>query len=144
MKVAVDLPPGTYTATIEETKGTDITLIAVDLKPDLMKLHQRLNTGMFFSDYDEDVRLMGVLYTLIQTMKPKVDPQQVEQSGKRWHGTEYSITSVRYEPYKPDGQRQTGMKGRWQRIDAKGDFFKWQNTDQPQHLTEEDNGRSKT
>lgn len=136
MKVAVDLPPGTYTATIQETQGADITLIAVDLKPDLKALYDRLESGIFFSDYDEDVRLMGVLHTLISSMQPKVDPTTIEQAGKRWHGTSHEKTSVRYEPYKPDGQRQMGTKGRWQRIEG-DDFFKWKNTERPQHLTED-------
>jgi hypothetical protein len=41
---------------------------------------------------------------------------------------------VRWEPYKPDGTRQMGAKGRWQEQVGQGDFWRWQNCGRPEHL----------
>jgi len=49
----------------------------------------------------------------------------VEAGNRRWHGI--TEQSVRWEPYKPGGQRQMKAKGRWQVQEWSGDFFKWAN-----------------
>ena len=54
---------------------------------------------------------------------------QIEQGGKRWHGE--APQAYRWEPYKPDGQRQMKAKGRWQRQVGSGDYWRWENCDRP-------------
>lgn len=58
----------------------------------------------------------------------------IERSNRRWHGTDIRCVSVRWEPYKPDGARQMGTKGRWQEMQIKGDFPRWVNCDRPTNL----------
>jgi len=55
------------------------------------------------------------------------DIDAIENGGKRWHGIERRTVNVRWEPYKPDGQRQMKAKGRWQEQVGSGDFWSWQN-----------------
>lgn len=63
------------------------------------------------------------------------DFDAIENGGKRWHGEDHRVVSVRWEPYKPDGQRQMKAKGRWQEQVGSGDYWRWQNCDRPQNLT---------
>ena len=55
----------------------------------------------------------------------------IESSGRRWHGEEHRVVSIRWEPYKPDGQLQMKAKGRWQELQGSGDYFRWVNCDRP-------------
>lgn len=57
---------------------------------------------------------------------------QIEAGGKRWHGE--AVQSYRWEPYKPDGQRQMKAKGRWQRQAESGDYWLWENCERPAAL----------
>lgn len=59
----------------------------------------------------------------------EVEIAQIEAGGKRWHGE--AAQSYRWEPYKPDGQRQMKAKGRWQRQVGSGDYWRWENCDRP-------------
>lgn len=65
----------------------------------------------------------------------RVDALEIESSGKRWHGEDHRVVSVRWEPYKPDGARQMKAKGRWQEQVGSGDYWRWQNCDRPAALT---------
>jgi hypothetical protein len=40
-------------------------------------------------------------------------------------------TAYRWAKYKPDGARQMGKPGRWQKQVWSGDFFKWENCEDP-------------
>lgn len=40
--------------------------------------------------------------------------------------------TYRWKPYKPQAVRQLGKKGRWQKAVWSGDFFKWENCDEPE------------
>lgn len=62
------------------------------------------------------------------------DIAAIEGAGKRWHGEDHRVVQVRWEPYKPDGQRQMKAKGRWQEQVGSGDFWRWQNCDRPKSL----------
>ena len=62
------------------------------------------------------------------------DIAAIESGGKRWHGEDHRIVSVRWEPYKPDGQRQMKAKGRWQEQVGSGDYWRWHNCDRPSAL----------
>ncbi len=62
-------------------------------------------------------------------MPPDIDA--IENGGKRWHGEDHRVVSVRWEPYKPDGQRQMKAKGRWQEQVGTGDYWRWQNCERP-------------
>jgi hypothetical protein len=64
------------------------------------------------------------------TDKP-ITPEAVERSKSRQHFTRIVTVSVRWEPYKPDGQRQMGVPGRWQEMVGSGDYWRWQNCDRP-------------
>jgi hypothetical protein len=64
------------------------------------------------------------------TDKP-ICPEAVERSKPRQHFTRIDTVSVRWEPYKPDGQRQMGVPGRWQEQVGSGDYWRWQNCDRP-------------
>ena len=55
----------------------------------------------------------------------------IEQSNRRQHFTDVRHVTVRWEPYKPDGQRQMRAKGRWQEQVGSGDFWSWQNCQRP-------------
>lgn len=55
----------------------------------------------------------------------------IEASEKRRHFTDVRHVTVRWEPYKPDGQRQMKAKGRWQEQVGSGDYWRWQNCDRP-------------
>lgn len=63
----------------------------------------------------------------------EVEIAQIEAGGKRWHGE--AAQSYRWEPYKPDGQRQMKAKGRWQRQVGSGDYWRWENCDRPTALS---------
>lgn len=54
---------------------------------------------------------------------------EIERSGKRWHGEAPQV--YRWEPYKPDGQRQMKAKGRWQRQVGSGEYWRWENCERP-------------
>lgn len=60
-----------------------------------------------------------------------IDIAAIENGGKRWHGEDHRVVAVRWEPYKPDGQRQMKAKGRWQEQVGSGDYWRWQNCDRP-------------
>jgi hypothetical protein len=64
----------------------------------------------------------------------KPDVAEIESSGKRWHGEDHRVVSVRWEPYKPDGAQQMKAKGRWQEQVGIGDYWRWQNCDRPTAL----------
>lgn len=53
--------------------------------------------------------------------------RQIEESGKRHHIEALEPVTYRWEPYKPDGQRQLKAKGRWQRRVESGDYWRWEN-----------------
>lgn len=40
-------------------------------------------------------------------------------------------TAYRWAKYKPDGARQMGKPGRWQKQVWSGDWFKWENCEEP-------------
>ena len=42
-----------------------------------------------------------------------------------------TVTTYRWKPYKPDGQRQMKAQGRWQRAAGSGDYAKWENCSAP-------------
>lgn len=63
-----------------------------------------------------------------------IDIAAIENGGNRWHGEDHRVVSVRWEPYKPDGQRQMKAKGRWQEQVGSGDYWRWQNCDRPATL----------
>jgi hypothetical protein len=63
------------------------------------------------------------------------DIEAIENSGRRWHGEDHRVVSVRWEPYKPDGQRQMKAKGRWQEQVGAGDYWRWQNCERPVNLS---------
>jgi hypothetical protein len=71
----------------------------------------------------------GPLTTRTGDEMTDADIDAIENGGKRWHGTK--TVSVRWEPYKPDGQRQMKAKGRWQEMVGSGDYWRWQNCDRP-------------
>lgn len=60
-----------------------------------------------------------------------IDIAAIENGGKRWHGEDHRVVAVRWEPYKPDGQRQMKAKGRWQEQVGSGDYWRWRNCDRP-------------
>lgn len=62
------------------------------------------------------------------------DPVNVEKTDRRQHFSVVEQFAVRWEPYKPDGQRQMKARGRWQRQVWRGDFFRWENCDRPDAL----------
>lgn len=64
----------------------------------------------------------------------RVDPAEIEKGDRRWHGEDVRVVSVRWEPYKPDGARQMGVKGRWQECVGSGDYWRWNNCERPQGL----------
>lgn len=41
-------------------------------------------------------------------------------------------TAYRWAKYKPDGARQMGKPGRWQKQVWSGDYFKWENCEEPE------------
>lgn len=41
-------------------------------------------------------------------------------------------TAYRWAKYKPDGARQMGKPGRWQKQVWSGDWFKWENCEEPE------------
>ena len=45
--------------------------------------------------------------------------------------------TYRWKPYKPDGVRQMGRNGRWQRMRVNGDWHSWENCEQPNGATVE-------
>ena len=67
-------------------------------------------------------------------VRVKPDLDAIESGGKRWHGEDHRVVSVRWEPYKPDGARQMKAKGRWQEQVGSGDYWRWQNCERPQFL----------
>lgn len=60
-----------------------------------------------------------------------VDLDAIEKAGARFHLDQAEMQSYRFEPYKPDGQRQMKAKGRWQRCVATGDYHRWENCERP-------------
>jgi hypothetical protein len=65
-----------------------------------------------------------------------IDPKEIEKMGCRWHGEDRRVVAVRWEPYKKDGARQMGVKGRWQEMVWNGDFYRWVNCSRPENLHE--------
>jgi hypothetical protein len=63
-----------------------------------------------------------------------VDASEIERGGKRWHGEDVRVVAVRWEPYKPGGQRQMKAKGRWQEMVGSGDYWRWNNCNRPENL----------
>lgn len=66
------------------------------------------------------------------------DPLEIEKLNRRWHGEDHRTVSVRWEPYKKDGRRQMGVPGRWQEQIGNGDYWRWQNCERPENLTNTD------
>ena len=65
---------------------------------------------------------------------PAEEIAAVESGNRRWHGEYDTTVSVRWEPYKPDGQRQMKAKGRWQTMTYNGSgYFRWENCNRPAH-----------
>ena len=69
------------------------------------------------------------------------DSKKIEDGGPAfpkdgsWFTTETVVhTTYRWKPYKPQAVRQLGRKGRWQKMVWHGDFFKWENCDDPDGL----------
>ena len=63
---------------------------------------------------------------------PAEEIAAIERGNRRWHGEYDTTVSVRWEPYKPDGQRQMKAKGRWQTMTHNGSgYFRWENCDRP-------------
>lgn len=56
----------------------------------------------------------------------------IEASERHQHFTDVRHVTVRWEPYKKDGQRQMKAKGRWQEQVGSGDYWSWQNCDRPE------------
>lgn len=68
---------------------------------------------------------------------PAEEIAAVESGNRRWHGEYDTTVSVRWEPYKPDGQRQMKAKGRWQTMTYNGSgYFRWENCNRPAHVRE--------
>jgi hypothetical protein len=64
--------------------------------------------------------------------------EAIEASNQRQHFTDVRHVTVRWEPYKKDGQRQMKAKGRWQEQVGSGDYWRWQNCDRPAFAHEPD------
>lgn len=63
---------------------------------------------------------------------PAEEIAAIERGNRRWHGEYDTTVSVRWEPYKPDGQRQMKVKGRWQTMTHNtSGYFRWENCDRP-------------
>lgn len=63
---------------------------------------------------------------------PAEEIAAIERGNRRWHGEYDTTVSVRWEPYKPDGQRQMKAKGRWQTMTFNSsDYFRWENCNRP-------------
>lgn len=63
---------------------------------------------------------------------PAEEISAIERGNRRWHGEYDTTVSVRWEPYKPDGQRQMKVKGRWQTMTHNtSGYFRWENCDRP-------------
>lgn len=62
----------------------------------------------------------------------------IEKGDRRWHGENHPVIAVRWEPYKPDGARQMGTKGRWQEMVGSGDFWRWSNCARPAALAKQE------
>lgn len=68
---------------------------------------------------------------------PAEEIAAIERGNRRWHGEYDTTVSVRWEPYKPDGQRQMKAKGRWQTMTYNGSgYFRWENCNRPAHVRE--------
>lgn len=68
----------------------------------------------------------------------------IEGANRRWHGEYDTTVSVRWEPYKPDGQRQMKAKGRWQTMTYNGSgYFRWENCDRPAQARQALKGQTK-
>ncbi|XHB99371.1 hypothetical protein ABWH97_00025 [Nitratireductor sp. ac15] len=51
----------------------------------------------------------------------------------RWFTVEKVVhETYRWHPYKPQGAKQMGKPGRWQKMVWHGDFFKWENCEEPE------------
>ena len=70
----------------------------------------------------------------LETEQSAIDATAIEASNKRWHGEDVRVVSVRWEPYKKDGARQMGVKGRWQECVGSGDYWRWSNCERPSGL----------
>ena len=80
----------------------------------------------------EEIEEMAALIHWVT--QSRIDPKTME-TNSRFNGVDHRTVSVRWEPYKKDGQRQMKALGRWQEIDGEGDFFRWRNSiHPPQHL----------
>jgi hypothetical protein len=60
--------------------------------------------------------------------------RKAEASEHRLHYRRVDHVDIRWEPYKPDGRRQMGAKGRWQERVGSGDYWRWQNCERPHAL----------
>lgn len=64
------------------------------------------------------------------------DIMEIEARGRKWHGFDEHGDNIRFWPYAQDYVRQTGLKGRWQKMRMNGDFHKWVNSDRPMAVYE--------
>jgi len=83
--------------------------------------------------YDEVKRLRSERDALrAHPYLPAEEIAAIERGNRRWHGEYDTTVSVRWEPYKPDGQRQMKAKGRWQTMTFNSsDYFRWENCNRP-------------
>ena len=58
--------------------------------------------------------------------------------------TRFEVTETyRWKKYKPDGARQMGKPGRWQRMVWKGEYYTWENCEEPEgSIKKAEGGRS--
>lgn len=90
-----------------------------------------------YAQADYEARILAALEPqpiTVQDAARVPEIAEIENGGKRWHGEDHRVVAVRWEPYKPDGQRQMKAKGRWQEQVGSGDFWRWQNCDRPAAL----------
>lgn len=108
-----------------------------DLIRDMLHMGEKIAWGADTGVIDQQRAALSALRTrLAEVEGALVDPLPIEASATRWHGEATEHFNVRWEPYKPDGQRQMKAKGRWQRQEGSGDYWKWSNCDRPVKLKE--------
>lgn len=56
-----------------------------------------------------------------------------------WFVTERVVhETYRWKRYKPQGARQMGKPGRWQKMVWSGDYFRWENCAEPEGVLHQD------
>jgi hypothetical protein len=114
--------------------GSTYTLLELDVGGWRSSLSIKEASGMWFNTVMfQPEPVAGAAPVTVQ--EAAQDIEAIENSGRRWHGEDHRVVSVRWEPYKPDGQRQMKAKGRWQEQVGAGDYWRWQNCERPVNLT---------